>query len=103
MMNCLCELQSLAFGYGTAGFGNGRKQMSTQKTMAHTQEPAEINAFYLFGCMTLWRKTGNIQAGWELICALASPDPGIQSMAEAVLHASERPSKIPVLCTAYVW
>jgi len=77
--------------------------MSTQQTVTRTQESPEVDAFYLFGCMTLWRKTGNIQAGWELICALASPDPEIRSMAEAVLHAPERPSRVPVLCTVFLW
>ena len=76
--------------------------MSTQETVRLTQEPAEMDAFYLFGCMTLWRQTGNIQAGWDLICALASPDPEIRSMAEAVLHAPGRSSRVPVLCTVYV-
>jgi hypothetical protein len=77
--------------------------MSTQENVTLTQESAEVDAFYLFGCMTLWRKTGNIQAGWELIRALASPDPEIRFMAEAVLDAPEQLSKIPVLCTVYVW
>ena len=77
--------------------------MSMQETVTLTQEPAEVDAFYLFGCMTLWRKTVNIQAGWELIRALASPNPDIRSMAEAVLHAPERPSRVPVLCTVFVW
>ena len=71
--------------------------------MRLTQGSAEVDAFYLFGCMTLWRKTGNIQAGWELIGALASPDPDIRSMAEAVLHAPEQPSRVPGLCTVFVW
>jgi hypothetical protein len=77
--------------------------MSTQETVTLTQGSAEVDAFYLFGCMTLWRKTGNIQAGWELIRALASPDPDIRSMAEGVLHTFERPSRVPVLCTVFVW
>jgi hypothetical protein len=103
MMNCLQELQSLALATEQPSLPTGRKQMSTKETVTLTQESEEVDAFYLFGCMTLWRKTGNVQAGWELIHALASPDPEIRSMAEAVLHAPERPSKIPVLCTVYVW
>jgi hypothetical protein len=51
----------------------------------------------------LWRKTGNIQAGWELIHALASPDPETRSVAEAVLGAPIRTSRLPVLCAVYVW
>jgi hypothetical protein len=77
--------------------------MSAEQTVNLTQEPAAVDAFYLFGCMTLWRTTGNIQAGWELIRALASPDRDIQSMAETVLHVTGRPSRLPVLCTVYVW
>jgi hypothetical protein len=77
--------------------------MSAQQSVKFTREPAVVDAFYLFGCMTLWRKAGNIQAGWELIRALASPDPEIRCMAEAVLYVPERPFRFPVLCTVYVW
>jgi hypothetical protein len=77
--------------------------MSAQQSVTFTREPAEPDAVYLFGCMTLWRKTGNIQAGWELIHALASPDPETRSVAEAVLGAPIRTSSLPVLCAVYVW
>jgi hypothetical protein len=77
--------------------------MSPQETVIRTLGSAKVDAFYLFGCITLWRKTGNIQAGWELIRALASPDPDVRSMAEAVLHAPERPFRVPVLFTVFVW
>jgi hypothetical protein len=58
--------------------------MSAQQRVTFTREPAAVDALYLLGCMTLWRKTGNIQAGWELIRALASPGPEIRCIAEAV-------------------
>jgi hypothetical protein len=77
--------------------------MSAQQNGTLKTEPAEVDAFYLFGCMTLWRKTGNIQAGWELIRALASPDADIRSMAEAVLHLPERAARLPVFSAVYVW
>jgi hypothetical protein len=77
--------------------------MSAQQRVTFTGEPAEVDAFYLFGCMTLWRKTGNIQAGWELTRALASSDPEMRSMAEAVLCVPKPSSRVPVLCTVYVW
>jgi hypothetical protein len=77
--------------------------MSAQQSESLKTEPAEVDAFYLFGCMTLWRKTGNIQAGWELIRALASPDANIRSMTEAVLELPKRPGRLPVFSAVYVW
>jgi hypothetical protein len=59
--------------------------MSAQQTVTCRREAIEVDGFYLFGCLTLWRKTGNIDAGWELIRALVSPDPDIRYMAEAIL------------------
>jgi len=77
--------------------------MSTQRAVTFTGEPAEVDAIYLFGCMTLWRKTGDIQVVWELIRALASPDADTRSLAEAILHGPSRSSRSPVLCTVYLW
>jgi hypothetical protein len=74
-----------------------RKHMSAEGTGVLTKERVEVDALYLFGCLTVWRKTGNLQAGWELIRALASSDPNIRSMAEALVYASGRRSRVPVL------
>ena len=77
--------------------------MSAQQSGSLKTEPAEVDAFYLFGCMTLWRRTGNIQAGWELIRALASPDADIRSMAEAIVQLPKRSAMLPVFSAVYVW
>lgn len=64
-------------------------------------QPNEGDAFYLLACAILWRKTANMSAGWELIQALASPDPGSRWLAASLLSQEPRPT-IPVLCTVYL-
>ncbi len=44
-----------------------------------------MNDTYLFACGIVWQKTGDAEAGWELIEALRSSDPYIHSLAEVVL------------------
>jgi hypothetical protein len=44
----------------------------------------ELDALYLFARAIQWRN-GNDEAGWELLCALASSDPATRIAAQALL------------------
>lgn len=44
-----------------------------------------MNDTYLFACGIVWQKTGDPEAGWELIEALRSTDPYVKSLAAVVL------------------
>ncbi len=44
-----------------------------------------MNETYLFACGIVWQKTGDAEAGWELIEGLRSPDPYVNSLAAVVL------------------
>lgn len=44
-----------------------------------------MNESYLFACGIVWQKTGDPEAGWELIEALRSPDAYVNSLASVVL------------------
>lgn len=54
-------------------------------------QPAEeeLDALYLFGCAVLWRRRGNVQAGWELVRALVSPDLVTRSLAASFLARTD--------------
>jgi hypothetical protein len=47
-----------------------------------------MNEGYLLACGIVWQKTGEPDAGWELIEALRSHDPYLQSLAAVVLVGS---------------
>jgi hypothetical protein len=40
---------------------------------------------YMVACGIVWRKTSDPEAGWELIEALESPDPGVRLLAQNLL------------------
>ena len=42
--------------------------------------PGEVDPRYLLACVILWRNTADMNAGWEVIRALASPDPLIRQI-----------------------
>ena len=62
---------------------------------------SELDLLYLLACVILWRKTADVNAGWEVIRALASPDPHTREVV-ADLLSRQSPALIPMLCTAYV-
>jgi len=44
-----------------------------------------MNADYVLACGIVWRKTGDPEAGWELVEALESDDPRVRVLAQASL------------------
>jgi hypothetical protein len=44
-----------------------------------------MNADYMVACGIVWRKTADPDAGWELVEALASPDPELRQFARDML------------------
>jgi hypothetical protein len=44
-----------------------------------------MDANYMLACGIVWRKTGDPEAGWELVEALESPDPRVRSLAQNLL------------------
>lgn len=61
----------------------------------------KLDAFYLLACVILWRTTYDVAAGWELIRAMASPDPRIRELSICLL-SRQSPALMPALCTAYL-
>jgi len=45
----------------------------------------KVDFLYLFARSLQWRKGSDDDAGWELLCALSSSDPGTRMVAEALL------------------
>lgn len=43
------------------------------------------DAFYLLGCVMLWRASRNFKARWELVRAVNSPDPRFRRLAACLL------------------
>ena len=60
-----------------------------------------IDALYLAACVILWRATGDPKAGWELVRALASPDPGVRCLVASLLNRQPA-AQMPALCTLLV-
>ncbi|HET6933542.1 MAG TPA: hypothetical protein VFI72_01810 [Candidatus Angelobacter sp.] len=69
--------------------------------MATCRNEHPVDALYLAACVIFWRATGDPKAGWELVCALASPDLRTRCLAASLLRQGS-PGLMPVLCTAYV-
>ena len=44
-----------------------------------------MNPDYVIACGLVWRKTGDPEAGWELIEALESADPSVRAVARLLL------------------
>lgn len=44
-----------------------------------------MDANFMMACGTEWRKTADLDAGWELLKALESPDPGLRLLAQNLL------------------
>lgn len=44
-----------------------------------------MDANYMLACGIVWRKTADPDAGWELVGALASPDPELRQLARHML------------------
>jgi hypothetical protein len=44
-----------------------------------------MDANYMLACGIVWRKTGDPEAGWELVDALESPDPRLRLLAQSLL------------------
>ena len=44
-----------------------------------------MDANYMLACGIVWRKTADPDAGWELVGALASPDPELRQFARDML------------------
>jgi hypothetical protein len=63
--------------------------------------PSEVDPLYLLACVILWRNTADMNAGWEVIRALASPDPLIRQIVAGIL-SKQSLGFIPMLFTAYV-
>ena len=70
-------------------------------TEALTYHDRPDDALYLAACVILWRATGEPKAGWELVRALASPDPGVRCLVASLL-SRQSPAQMPVLCTLLV-
>ena len=39
----------------------------------------------MVACGIIWRNTADVDAGWELVAALGSPDPGLRQIARQML------------------
>jgi hypothetical protein len=44
-----------------------------------------MDANYMLACGIVWRRTADPEAGWELVEALASPDPRLRLLAQSLL------------------
>jgi hypothetical protein len=44
-----------------------------------------MDANYMLACGIVWRKTADLEAGWELVEALESPDPSLRLLAQSLL------------------
>ena len=51
--------------------------------LKHTEVAMDAN--YMLACGIVWRKTADLDAGWELVEALASPDPDLRQLARDML------------------
>jgi hypothetical protein len=61
--------------------------MSAERAHARAEshnDPGELDALYLFARALQWRN-GDDDAGWELLCALASSDSETRLAAQALL------------------
>ena len=47
-----------------------------------------MNADYMLACGIVWAKTGDPEAGWELVEALETDDPRVRTLASALLVES---------------
>lgn len=52
---------------------------------ARTTEVLVMDTNYMLACGIVWRKTADPDAGWELVEALASPDPDLRQFARDML------------------
>ena len=75
------------------------KRVTEALTSCRDDHP--VDALYLTACVILWRATDDPKAGWELVCALASPDPGIRCLVASLLSRQSR-AQMPVLYTLLV-
>lgn len=71
------------------------------EALASCHDDRAVDALYLVTCVILWRATGDAKAGWELVRALASPDPGIRCLVASLL-SRQSPAQMPVLSTLLV-
>jgi hypothetical protein len=44
-----------------------------------------MDANYMIACGIVWRKTADPEAGWDLVEALESSDPGLRLLAQSLL------------------
>jgi hypothetical protein len=44
-----------------------------------------MDANYMLVCGIVWRRTADLEAGWELVEALESPDPHLRLLAQSLL------------------
>jgi hypothetical protein len=44
-----------------------------------------MDANYILACGIVWRKTADLEAGWELVEALQSSDPSLRMLAQTFL------------------
>jgi hypothetical protein len=52
---------------------------------ARERTEVAMDANYMLACGIVWRKTADPDAGWELVEALASPDPELRQLARDML------------------
>jgi hypothetical protein len=51
-----------------------------------------MDAGFMLACGIIWRKTADLEAGWELVEALESPDPCLRFLAQNFLVESGKNS-----------
>jgi len=60
----------------------------TKYSRSDEEADLALDPGYILGCGLVWGRTGDPEAGWELIDALGSPEPHIRSLAHRVLVES---------------
>ncbi|HEY1939858.1 MAG TPA: hypothetical protein VGJ33_18145 [Candidatus Angelobacter sp.] len=75
------------------------KRVTETSTSCRDDRP--VDALYLTACVILWRATDDPKAGWELVCALASTDPGVRCLVASLLSRQSQ-AQLPVLYTLLV-
>ncbi len=53
---------------------------------------------YMLACGIVWRKTGDPEAGWELIAGLKSGDVSVRTIAQALLLENSQDSMLLLEC-----
>jgi hypothetical protein len=68
--------------------GEAYENVFRRVSLGRAPEVLPMDAIYILTCAIVWRKTADLEAGWELIAGLQSRDPQLQFLAQTLLVES---------------